>query len=347
MHIFLSVLLLILGYAFAYPLLFVAFVPMLLRQANESGSRVMLGRFLTAFIPILLFYGLVNVQIAAAAPGQFSMYIILFSLLLALTIALPWMIRPVLGLQRAMIALPFFWILVEWLQLRYSLGSTVLGNALPASISGWYAYMGVLGGSLWIWLFNLVGFAIVRSFVSHKQWKPLIGQSVVAVLMILVLPAWLLPTPTSEEPLQAVRVGVGDSPVDVTLKRDLERELQTLYRPIYSPYDFINAVWSDALVLEAESWNLPLSMQKRILKSRALEVRRPVVWINDGVICAINREGQFLSHANALELETSTEKTYVARSGSFPARIGVFVAIFTLLYTVSFTLRGASLHRKD
>lgn len=346
MHIIFSALLLVLGYAFAYPLLFVAFVPLLIYQNNASGSRLALRRLVAAFATILIFYAMVNGYFAAIIPISYLIYVLLFSVLLAIAISLPWMIQPILGLQRAMISLPFFWVLVEWLQLRYSFGSAVLGNALPSSISGWYAYMSVLGGSLWIWLVNLVAFAIVRSFLGHKQWKPLVGQSVVAVLMLVFLPAWLLPTPASESAVKKVRVGTDDLVSDMTLDVGQKKDVSTLLTSIYSPYDFVNSVWKDALVLEAESYDMPLSMQQRVLRARALEVRRPVVWVNDGVLCAVDRKGYVHTDANILALETSDEKTYVSRSGSFPVRIGVFVAIFTLLYTVSFSLRGASLHKK-
>lgn len=346
MYIAFSVALLILGYAVAYPLMFIAFIPLLLFQNKHIGKSSLFRIFANAFIVILLFYAAIHYQIAIDLPVEMLMYVVLSSLLLAAAVTLPWVVLPILGMQRAMIALPFYWILVEWLQLRFSVGSAVLGNALPSAFTGWYAYMGVLGGSLWVWLVNLVGFAVVRSFMAHKQWKPFVGQSVLMVLLLIVLPAFALPRPMANEEKQTVTVGVDEGAANVSLSPGADKPLVTMFVPIHAPYDYVSDVWNDALVVETDAWMLPLGMQQRINSVRAREIYRPVVWVRNGIIYAATREGELLSHETTLGLETSADKTYFARTGSFPVRIGVFVAIFMLLYTVSFSLRGASLHRK-
>lgn len=348
MYVLLSALLYVLGFLFVYPLLFVAFIPLLYAQFKSADA----GRyglvFLYGFVFVALFHLVLTFELLSSAPLSYVLFVLMSSALYALALFIPWRIRPVLGMQRAMIGIPFFWLLVEWLQLHLSFGYPIPGNALPPGITQWYAFMSVQGGTFWILLVNLVGFYIARSFLTHRQVKPLMGQSLLLILALIVLPAFTLPSVVSTEDDDEELVGIAVAFGQKTMVADTLSNvaIDNFFQPIHSPFDYRDRVWRGVRVMLPDQVFLPDHMRIRMASVRAREIHRPVVWQQDGLLMGVDRRGRAFTPQDAADVETSTLKTYFARTGSFPVRISVFVAIFLLLYTISFSLRGASLHHK-
>ncbi len=86
------------------------------------------------------------------------------------------------------LSLPIYWIAFEQFHLNWDLSWPwlTLGNgfaAVPSWVQ-WYEYTGFLGGSLWVWVVNLlVFFALVSSSKGAKKW----AAPVLAVVLPLVL----------------------------------------------------------------------------------------------------------------------------------------------------------------
>lgn len=346
-YVLLSVLMYVLGFVFFYPLLFVAFIPLLLVQLKHADTSRYGAIFLHGFVFVLLFHLALTFPLIPEAPLFYLLYVLVSSAFYALALFIPWRIRPVLGMQRAMIGVPFFWILVEWVQLHLSFGYPVPGNALPPSITQWYGFMSVQGGTFWVLVVNLVGFYICRSFLKHRQVKPLVGQSILLVLLLVVLPAFTLPKVASTEDEEVVAISTAYGRATMVADSLANTAISNFFEPIHSPFDYRDRVWRGGKVMHPDDVHLPDRMRLRMVSVRAREIYRPVVWQQDGLVMGVDREGRPITSAESIDVVTSGFKTYYARTGSFPTRISVFVAIFLLLYTVSFSLRRASLHRKQ
>lgn len=81
----------------------------------------------------------------------------------------------VLGEKRARFALPFIWICVEVLHQDWQISFPWLdlGNALATHVEWiqWYSFTGHMGGSLWIWILNLMLLRALEIFTSSENKK--------------------------------------------------------------------------------------------------------------------------------------------------------------------------------
>lgn len=347
MYVLLSALMYVLGFLFFYPLLFVAFIPLFLVQLQRVEASRYGAVFLYGFVFVLLYHLALTYPLISESPLSYLLYVLLSSAFYALALFIPWRIRPVLGMQRAMIGVPFFWLLVEWAQLHLSFGYPVPGNALPSGITQWYAYMSVQGGTFWILLVNLVGFYVGRSYLKHRQVKPLVGQSILLALLLVLLPAFTLPKVDATDDEEVVSISVEYGRAMMVADSLANKAITNFFEPIHSPFAYRDRVWRGAKVMVPDDAHLPDRMRLRMVSVRAREIHRPVVWQQDGLLHGVDREGRAITPTESTEFVASGLKTYFARTGSFPARISVFVAMFLLLYTISFSLRGATLHRKQ
>ena len=96
-------------------------------------------------------------------------------------------VKGVLGTRRGYFALIFFWISIEYLHLHWELAWPwlTLGNVFAAipEIVQWYEFTGVLGGSMWVLVINILFF--IR-WDSERIQKKLILPTAVLLIPIIV-----------------------------------------------------------------------------------------------------------------------------------------------------------------
>lgn len=169
-------------------LLFIAWIPLLLveRQLEAAGKtrkRAFLGHvFHTAMVwNILSTYWVTNTAFFA---GIFAITANSFLMSLPFLFYL-WAKR---GMPKlAYPALVAFWLTFEYLHMNWELTWPwlTLGNGLaefPALVQ-WYEYTGVFGGSLWIWLLNIL---FLQAYDLHQQAQSAKGPLLRATLLILI-----------------------------------------------------------------------------------------------------------------------------------------------------------------
>jgi len=88
----------------------------------------------------------------------------------------------------------FFWIAFEYVHHNWFLSFPwlTLGNAFTNNLNmvQWYEFTGVLGGSFWILLVNLLIFRMYRLVVKFKTFQAILRESI-ALLLIIALPILL------------------------------------------------------------------------------------------------------------------------------------------------------------
>lgn len=181
-------------YGFA-PLIFVAFIPLLsveksLSSSCRKGSWQLFGY---AFLTFLMFNVITTWWISNSALIAGVLACLLNSFLMAITFQLYHIVR-----MKAMpdnvngnLALIPFWIGFEKLHYTWeinwpwlNLGNVFASN--PALIQ-WYSITGVLGGTFWILLVNILLFNVIDAYALNKDRK-LICRKFLLPLLIVVLP---------------------------------------------------------------------------------------------------------------------------------------------------------------
>lgn len=161
------------------PLLWVAFVPLLLALENvmcgpytKKGRKIFLLGGLTGLVwNTASIYWVYN-SLAAVMPHYAAIPISLIpfglaALLMALAIRLYYELRKRHAMGWSLAALACFWTAYEYLHQSWDLAFPwmTLGNGFASThqLIQWYEYTGVYGGSLWIWATNILVFLIVLS----------------------------------------------------------------------------------------------------------------------------------------------------------------------------------------
>lgn len=184
------------------PLLWVAFVPVLLAMENimrgnyrMKGSKIFLiGGFTGLLWNTASIYWVFN-SLNAVMPVYVAalVSIIPFALaavLMALVFRLYYQLRKYQSLVVSLAGLVCFWIAYEYLHQTWDLAFPwmTLGNGFASThqLVQWYEYTGVYGGTLWIWLANCLLFLAVLStkdkFGPAHRYKWVAGFTTVILL---------------------------------------------------------------------------------------------------------------------------------------------------------------------
>ncbi|MFA5533156.1 MAG: apolipoprotein N-acyltransferase [Mariniphaga sp.] len=177
--------------------LFIAFIPLLLLDAyfverkHEYSEVTFWWHTLLAF---LIWNTLTTWWISwATLPGAI-LAIIANSLLMSLVWWLGHIARRRFKSTLGYVALVVFWISFEYFHFHWDIEWPWLnlGNGFANDIKmvQWYEYTGVLGGTLWVWIMNILLFRIFQGFSTGKRLnKELIP--VVTVCLLLIVPVSL------------------------------------------------------------------------------------------------------------------------------------------------------------
>ncbi len=172
-------------YGFA-PLLFIAFIPLLILESNiepNNTTKVFKYSYLTFFI----WNAGTTWWIYQSSLGGAILAIVFNSLFMAMVFVFYHTTRSAIGASRGPVSLILYWIGFECLHLNWDLSWPwlTLGNGFSTYIKWiqWYEYTGVLGGSLWVLVINILIFRLLQ-----KRWRglPLKRPAINTALVILI-----------------------------------------------------------------------------------------------------------------------------------------------------------------
>jgi hypothetical protein len=104
--------------------------------------------------------------------------------------SVPYIMSWRLGVQRSLLALPFFVVLGEGVLALLEWNLLPLGARFMLGGEG--AAASSLASLLWIMFSNVFAYRIFVSFLKHNQVKPLVGQSVLWLIVVVVTPYYLV-----------------------------------------------------------------------------------------------------------------------------------------------------------
>ena len=172
-------------------LVFLGFVPLLMmedalsRHYQKSGFRV----FLISFFTFLLWNIFTTWWIWFASEGGAVLAILCNALLMSIPVMCYHKVKKRLARTYAYIALAVFWMGFEYFHLNWE-GNWPwlnLGNCWAGSPDWvqWYEYTGTFGGSLWIWVVNILIYDLIRNFNTEKTRS---YYKLVAIALVIGLP---------------------------------------------------------------------------------------------------------------------------------------------------------------
>ncbi|MFZ4543791.1 MAG: apolipoprotein N-acyltransferase [Saprospiraceae bacterium] len=169
------------------PLLFIAFVPLLIiaeeiSESKERNKKRILMRYLFNAFVIWNIGSTWWVSNAGIIPGLIANFV--NALFMCIPFLFYYIFKQRLSKNLSALAFVCFWLSWEYLHLNWELSWPwlTLGNAFaqhPTWIQ-WYEYTGVFGGSLWILVLNVMLFEVSKGLVSFRK--------IMMPLIILLLP---------------------------------------------------------------------------------------------------------------------------------------------------------------
>jgi apolipoprotein N-acyltransferase len=183
-------------------LLFFGLVPMLIAVENiinstssHKGKQIFGITFLGFFVwNVLSIYWVYNALKSVGEVVAFPISLIPYSLgplLMAAAFWLYFRLRILTNRKWGLVGLVCFWIAYEYLHQNWELNFPwmTLGNGFAATHQWvqWYEYTGVYGGTIWIWVLNILIFLIYSS-LSEAQTRQFRLKLSITFVAILVLP---------------------------------------------------------------------------------------------------------------------------------------------------------------
>jgi len=205
------------------PLLFVAFVPLLLMEgyflSNRSNNHSF-GIFFRVWPAFIIWNGLTTWWIYNSTFFGVTMAVLINSVFMSLTFWLfHFMRRRLKNTSQGYLGLIFAWISFEFLHHHWDLNWPwlSLGNGFSAwpSWMQWYEFTGMFGGSLWVLVINILVYKVIQSWLDgtslkiafRKLWLPV-------AVMVLPLAVSLLMYYTYREKTAPVDVVVVQPNID-------------------------------------------------------------------------------------------------------------------------------------
>ncbi|HZH87202.1 MAG TPA: apolipoprotein N-acyltransferase [Brumimicrobium sp.] len=206
-----------------FPLIFIAWVPLLLVEHNiyrekYRSSKVLIHAYITFFIYNLGSTYWIYYSIGGEAGAILAYF--LNGFIMAFVFLLFHWTKKFVGQKEGYIGLLFFWIGFEYIHFHWELSWPWLniGNtfAIVPEIVQWYAYTGILGGALWILILNMLIFKIVSNIIFKKEpfkvQTPLVYLSLALILIPSALSFWSYAT--YKETVNPIEVVVTQPNVD-------------------------------------------------------------------------------------------------------------------------------------
>lgn len=160
-----------------FPLVFVAWVPLLLIEDYVSKKRYRSGKIYIHAYVAFFFYNLVATWwVYNASLGGAIMAVFANAAVMALPFYFFHLTKRYVGKKEGYLSLIIFWIGFEYLHFHWDLSWPWLhlGNTFSRvpEIVQWYSYTGVLGGTLWILVVNVLFFKLAKNVYWKKEsWR--------------------------------------------------------------------------------------------------------------------------------------------------------------------------------
>lgn len=171
-------------------LIFIAFIPLLwvemeLSERNKSALRVFLHAYLSFFVfNLITTWWIKNADMMGAVMANVCNAFFMSTIFWLFHLTKKWV-----GKKEGYIALLIYWIAFEYLHLNWELSWSwlTLGNAFAISIKQiqWYEFTGVLGGSLWVLIVNILTFLLIRSYIYAQKLNV---RMLIMILFIFFIP---------------------------------------------------------------------------------------------------------------------------------------------------------------
>ncbi len=221
------------------PLVFISWVPLFIVENNVfnkkfRSSKVYLHAFLSFFI-----YNLGSTWwIWNASAGGAVFAIVLNAIIMAFVFYLSHLIRKRVEGKIGYLIFILGWISFEYLHYYWELSYPwlTLGNvfSITPSVVQWYSVTGVLGGTFWVLIINVLLFQVLNSVLIKKQnWKNEI-KSISLLIGILVLPLiysiiTYLNYEESKNPIEVIALQPNVDPYNEKFNLDLKVQLDKLF----------------------------------------------------------------------------------------------------------------------
>ncbi len=180
-------------------LVFVAWIPLLLIESYVTKKKYKSGKvFIHSYIAFFVYNIGSTWWVWNADAGGASLAFILNSLLMAITFYAFHLTKKYLGEKEGYISLLFLWIGFEYFHYNWEMSWTwlSLGNSfsiVPSWIQ-WYSYAGVLGGSLWVLLVNLLFFRCIQNvYLKKESWRiqtPIVWSATLLIIVPIAISSY-------------------------------------------------------------------------------------------------------------------------------------------------------------
>lgn len=177
------------------PLFFIALIPLLyveytvFQNPEKYKSRHL---YFYAFLCFLTFNTFTTWWIWFASEAGMLMAVILNSIFMAIVFLWFHKIKKRFGNKKGYLSLIFFWVAFEWLHYHWEFSHpwSSFGNTFAnyTTFIQWYEYTGVLGGTIWILIINLLSFEAYRRIAVLKESFKENLQLILTIFGIILLP---------------------------------------------------------------------------------------------------------------------------------------------------------------
>jgi apolipoprotein N-acyltransferase len=179
---------------YGFPLfLFIGFVPLLLAEDRIRNSKQIKSKrkiFGLAYLTFLLFNSCTTWWLYYASPFGMFFAILLYALLMSLVFLSYHLLAKRMPSKLSKIALIALWIGFEKFNLNweFSWPWLNLGNGFSNHYKWvqWYEYTGVFGGTLWIWIVNMVLYSALVQFLKDKKPKVFLHGILASVGLVII-----------------------------------------------------------------------------------------------------------------------------------------------------------------
>ena len=158
------------------PLFFIALLPLLyveytvFQNKEKYKSRHL---YFYSFLCYLTFNTYTTWWIWYASDAGMIMAVVLNSIFMAIVFLWFHKIKKRFGSKKGYLALIFFWVAFEWLHYHWEFSHpwSSFGNTFAnyTTLIQWYEYTGVLGGTIWILVVNILFFELYRRIAILKE----------------------------------------------------------------------------------------------------------------------------------------------------------------------------------
>ncbi|MFA5575016.1 MAG: apolipoprotein N-acyltransferase [Brumimicrobium sp.] len=318
-----------------FPLVFIAWVPLLLVEHNIYKEKYKAKKiFLHAYITFLIYNVGASYWIYYSIGGEAAAVLayLLNSLIMTFVFMLFHWTKKYVGQKEGYIGILFFWIGLEYIHFNWELSWPwlTMGNtfAVVPEIIQWYTYTGVLGGSLWILIVNLIVFKIIANMMCRKETfkvqTPLIILAGLFVLIPILTSLWTYYTyEETNNPIEVVVTQPNIDPYNEKFTNDpneLKKHLDNFVLPaeqlLTDKTAFVLAP-ETAIAMGFDEDNYQNSLSMQYLQSKVNEWNGPALLTGASTYKVFNEkkrpstreygDGVFVEFYNTSVLMTTTE----------------------------------------